>query len=528
MRSTPHPAILSAALALLVSACWYRPARLADLAPVTVVDDAQPSEVPARREYNEAVYLSDVYLRRLVVDLLDPTRYPKAGDVNSMDEVPRSTWFMPNIGSVPLSLDGPPVPPLTVLPEPPKAGADGIVVSDSRGLRYELRRDPADRPEMTTSAAFIASRLVRAFGLLAPEVWILSMAPNDIAGWNPASDDPAGAVPRAFFLRGPPAVDGRFRVSATRWPVGIDVGIAPDLGVRSDDPNDEIPHQDRRSLRGLKVLGAWLDIRGLGVRKTRDCYVGARSRGHLWHFVVGLEDFLGASGVVRPGTNRGLRTDLAGSPGRSLVSLGLWPGKDPPLTQTRWPAIGDFSSSVDPGAFSTPLPYAPVHRAQDPDGYWAAKRIATIPSDLIYSAIHGARLSDPTARAQLTRVLLDRRTRVVRYWLSRVTPCEVQRTHRRVVVLRDLSVELGESQVSEVRYWVTALDQGGNELTIPREVRLASAEFAIEIPAPIAQEHRRVVLRLESERNGVLAPRATYVHLASDSDDSQRVIGVTH
>ncbi len=526
-----RPALLlpvALALAVVSAGCWYRPARFADLPPVTVIDDTEPTPVPARRDYNEAIYLSDVYLRRVLVDTLDPRRYPEAGDVNSMDEVPRSSWFMPNIGSVPLTLEGEPVRSFTILPISPSAGDGGIVVADARGIRYELRRDPVDRPEMTTSAEFIASRLVRAFGLLAPEVWILDVAPTDFAGWNQSQpDDPRLAPLRSFLLNGPPSVDGRYRVSATRWPMGIDVGIAPDLGVRADDPNDAIAHQDRRTLRALKVLGAWLDIRGLGVRKTRDCYVGPPGRGHVWHFLVGLGDFLGAAGVVRPGENKGLRTDLAGGPGLTLASLGLWPGHNPPPTQTRWRAIGQLSDSLDPGTFSTPLPYAPVRRALDEDGYWAAKRIASIPIDLVRSAIHGAHITDPTARHELQRLILARRTRVVRYWLSRVTPCEVQRTKDRIVVLRDMAVELGEAQVSTTRYWATALDQQGNRVTAPLEIRLAAAEFAIEIPQPVASKHHRVVLRLLAEHDGVRAPRACYVHMIAD-DRAIRVIGVRH
>lgn len=538
------------ALAAASSGCWYRPSQFADRPAVSLLHDDAPVPVPSFRSWNEALLLSDVYLRRVLVEALDPAQFPAAQDVNSLDEVPRSTWFVPSVGAVPLTLQGEPVPPLTLQREAPQASIGGVVVTDSRGIRYELRWDPADRAEMATGAAVVASRLVRAFGLLAPEVWIIDLGPGDITGWAPSPrDDPSQAPvfqesgatlpgvalrssselagPPAFLAQGPLPVQGRYRVSATRWPMGIDLGLAPDMGVRSDDPNDVIPHQDRRTVRALKVLGAWLNIDDLGVRKTRDCYVGLPNRGQVWHFLVGLEDFLGADRIVRTGFGKGLRSDLAGGPALSFISLGLWPGKEPRLTQTRWPSIGSLSDDVDPANYTTPLPYAPVRRLQAPDGYWAAKRIAGIPAETIRVALQAARFSDPSARAELERLLIARRATVVAYWLSQVTPAEVARVQGRVVVFRDGSAELCAARTDQLRYRVAALDERGTAISETREIRLSSSEFAIEIPAPLARRHARVVLRLQSERAGVVAPRACYVHLVVE-ETAVRVVGVEH
>ena len=69
--------------------------------------------------------------------------------------------------------------------------------------------------------------------------------------------------------------------------------------MRGDDPNDLIDHEDRRAFRALKVVASWLELDGLGPAKTLDRYVGAPKEGHVVHYVVGLDDALGAGRVVR-------------------------------------------------------------------------------------------------------------------------------------------------------------------------------------------------------------------------------------
>ena len=352
-------------LALVSTGCSYHPARFADRPAVTEVADDDPVAQPGRRELNWNWYLSDVYLRRSLLDALDPKRPADAGDVNAMDEVPRSSWFQPVgpeliLQDPPIVDEGPPEPPLTVVPDVPRANDYGMCVIDARGIRYELRRDDKWRPEMRTSAAVIASRLIRAFGLLAPETHIVFLGPSDFVGFEPgAAASAATKAVERFLGDGPPSVDGRYRMSSARWPVGIDVGVSESYDVRGDDPNDVIAHRNRRTLRSLKVLGAWLRISNINPRKTRDAYVGPPGQGHLRHYLVSLEDALGAGAVV--GDRReGLRTDLGGGTGFNLITFGLWPGTDEPPTQRRLLALGNISDSVDPGGFEASPPYAPI------------------------------------------------------------------------------------------------------------------------------------------------------------------------
>jgi len=517
-------------LALLAS-CAHRPARFADRAPITVVADDAPIAQPGRRELNWDWYISDVYLRRSLLDALDPNRPEDAGDVNSFDEVPHSSWYQPEgpelaLLDPPLLDEGPPMLPLTLFPDVPRASDDGLCVVDARGVRYELRRDGGGRPEMRTSAAAISSRLIRAVGLLAPEVHIVFLSLENFAVPKGRPE----AVPptlRRFLQSGPPSVDGLYRMSATRWPVGVDAGISDAFDVRGDDPNDVVPHRNRRTLRALKVLGAWLAISSINPRKTRDAYVGQPGEGHLRHYIVGLEDTLGAGSIVGAQKKEGLRTDLGGGPGFNFLTFGLWPGSDGTPTQTTLLAVGNIDENVDPGGFKASPPYAPIAHVRAADGYWAAKRIAAIPVRTILEAVQSASIRDLTATRRLVEVLIVRRHLVVKHWYSQVTPAEVERVHGRFVVLSDDAVSRGIAPIGTTRYHAWVLDDGGAELVRFPPYELPAASFGFEIPANVLANRDRLVLRVQAEVDGQMRPRVCDVHLRP-LPDAVRVIGVRH
>ena len=107
--------LLALALGTLAG-CGYRPAHFADRAPIWRVADDRPVPLPRRHTFLEELYQADVYVRRELVGVLDPRRPPPALDVNSLDEVPESSWFAPpRDPSRPFAgcrADGPPRPPL--------------------------------------------------------------------------------------------------------------------------------------------------------------------------------------------------------------------------------------------------------------------------------------------------------------------------------------------------------------------------------------------------------------------------------
>jgi hypothetical protein len=505
--------ILLALSIALLSCSGYRPARFAERPPVLDAGDDQPIAPPRWRWVPEPVYLSEVYLHRPLRETLDLSPYPDAGDVNSFDDVARSSWFAPrrlDIGAMARGPDtsGLPRPPFTVLPDNPMGFASGgFSIADSRGQRYEIIVDPPDRPEMRTAAAAIAARLVWALGFHTPPVFIGKVTEQDF--WR--SEGSTRDVP-AILKSGPPPVDGYYRVAALAWPTGLLLGRTGESGVRSDDPNDLVAHEDRRSLRALTVVAAWLQLEGFGPAKTLDRYVGAPSEGHVLHYAVGLDDTLGAGQVVRvtdppPGVG-------GGSSLVRLLTLGLAPNPAPPPTQIAMPSIGKLDDDLDPKAYHPPMPWEPALRLLSPDGYWAAKRIAAISSAQIALAIDAGQLSDPRARRALQSALERRRARIVSYWMSRVVPLEPVALTGTRLLLRDEAVANGVAPSNFADYQIEFLTDRGSAAADAIVMHLTGGTLEIELPAGAVEAARKYLVVQVSGRRGRRAlPRTFELHL---------------
>lgn len=535
--------LLLLASSLASSGCRYRPARFADRPEVVKVGDDMAIPVPERNDFDEILQVSDVYLRRPLFDALSPVDPPDAADVNALDEVPASSWYRPPrqlaeiLADPEVPLGGPPEPPFALVDDPPSLGSAGtrIAIVDRRGARYELARDTERRPELITGAAVVGSRLLRGLGYRTPDVFLLDLAPADVGlerpllaakapGEEPLPTPPTDAQRAArakrvaaSFAGGAPAREGRYRVSATRWPVGIDVGITPDFGTRGDDNNDLIAHNDRRTLRALSIFGSFLAFDGFGVRRTRDVYVGERGRGFLRHYVVNMERSLGAMSVVDP---LPVYHPLDGPRGdgtiANLLLLGFAPSARPVATQRKFLALGTIGPLANPKGMDTALPYGPFVRLTRADGYWAAKRIQALlatPSTL-EAIVDAGRFSEPGARDELLFLLRLRARQVVGYWFHRTTPIEILGTEDKRLVLRDEAIAGGYAPASEVTYELSYVDGEGRKLTGAQKIQATSDRFTLTVPPAVIDPKRNAVLHVRSFRRGVAAPMWCDVHLA--------------
>ena len=66
-------------------------------------------------------------------------------------------------------------------------------------------------------------------------------------------------------------------------PAGDGIGSFRYYGTRPDDPNDIVPHEHRRDLRGLRVFSAWVNHTDAKAINSMDMLVKENGR---WQFLT--------------------------------------------------------------------------------------------------------------------------------------------------------------------------------------------------------------------------------------------------
>lgn len=502
----------------VLSACRYQPARFSDAPVVERADDERPVPSPRKRSFLSPLRDADIYVRRELVNILDPKRTTAAIDVNALDDVVRSSWFSPPpVWEKPLTgykRLGPPVAPFSATDEPPSSETPGArTIVDARGVRYELLPDLPGREGMRTGAAATASRLVYALGYHTPEVHVVTTPEGE-------------------------------RVAATQWPIGQDLGPTAIKETRSDDPNDRLEQRDRRSLRAFKLIGAWLDLKRLPPRLFRDAYVGVAPDGYVRHYVVGLDGALGVARYIdavrwvkdvdREDSNFFLR----------LFSLGLSPKPAAFMPKTEWPSAGLFETYAAPAEYSPSPPFEPIDRVTPADAYWAAKRLAALSQRILGRAVISSHIGPPEQN-WLLQLLLARRAQVVAWGYDRTTPLEVQAVVDApkpdaadavveatpagdvgALELVDLAIKSGMAKARHTAYAVRYLDRDGRELERRDGLRPEKAALVVGLPS-VAAALDYVVVRVRGFRGGKALPGAVEIHLRRGAA-GLRVVGVRH
>ena len=68
-------------------------------------------------------------------------------------------------------------------------------------------------------------------------------------------------------------------------------------GTAPDDPNDIVPHENRRELRGLRVFGAWVNHTDAKAINSMDTLVNENGRSIVRHHLLDFNATLGSAGI---------------------------------------------------------------------------------------------------------------------------------------------------------------------------------------------------------------------------------------
>lgn len=446
---------LAAALVLGLAGCAARSAIFSPAPVVWRVDDDRDIPEPEEDDTPIESVLADAALFHPVDRALALPRLQPARDTNALDEVPDSTWFENRIGRRALSPaevargpgGEPPRPPLQVTSG--KSGSrPGFLARDASGRRFLIKLDPVERPESETAAAAITSRLFWAAGYHVPSEHVVELPREEIAIARGATYRTEAGDEAPFVLSHLEAILGRnvpgrpVRVLASELLPGEPKGGFWAYGRRPDDPNDLIPHQHRRVLRGLRVFSAWLDHTDINEKNTLDTYVREGGRRFLRHHLVDFGQTLGLHGPEHPWVSHQYVVDPTAVLG-NLLSLGLvtarWEDEPPPPHRS----LGRFHRDLDPHRWREDKPYAPFLEMTPADAFWAAKIVQRFTYAHLAAAVEQGQLSDPSARAHLLDALWSRARHVGFAYLNGVTALDDFLVSEDRLCARDLSVVHG-------------------------------------------------------------------------------------
>ena len=367
--------------------------------PMLVDDDEL--DVP---EKPEEIELSDMYDRfgHMFHDWGESPIGTEAVNVNTLDEVPDGSWFVNRHGVDRMTLEelargpnqgqGPdPSETWTVFQSKSQGVTPGFQIYDEQGDRYIIKLDPVERPEIASTAEVIVGKIFYALGYHTPENYIVRVLPEKlvIEEGTEVEDTYGDKMPltqwrlnRSIRLV-PRLEDGTIRVTASKYLDGIPLGPFRYYGTRSDDPNDVLPHEDRRELRGLRLIAAWLNHDDTRAQNTQDAWAEENGRHFVRHYMLDFGSTLGSGSIDMqyPYLTFTYTLDFR-EWRRNLFGLGL---RVPEYRRAEWPDFPDYqavgrieSELFDCEAWRNDYPNPAFVRMTSRDAFWAAKIIMSL------------------------------------------------------------------------------------------------------------------------------------------------------
>ncbi len=553
-----HMALLAAAatLAACGSTGTVGKLRFHNQDPVTKVNDRKDTpKKPADHPFPEKLYFLDAVVYSRVdnyMALEDPRR---ALDINSMGEVPDSTWFTNRIGVRDVSLDeirqGPNVylepdtsQKLVVTSSKVGGGSAGFIVKDARGDKYIIKFDEPHAPVTESATDVAVQRLLWACGYNVPENSIIYFNREDLLLADDATVKDVFGNKRKMteadvdeqLAKSYRREDGSYRALASKFLPGIPIGGFAQEGTRPDDPNDDIPHEHRRVVRGLYIVFGWVQQTDAKEDNTLDTYEkGPDGRHFVKHYLVDFGKSFGTSALIvkRPGDGHVENIDFEYTL-LSLPAFGLWKR---PYENTRTPDIqglGMFDAEhFEPGAWKSHAPYRPFDFVDPYDMYWAAKIVMRFTADQIRVAVEQGKFEDPRAVDYLVETLVARQRKAARFAFEQVNPVDnfvlAQDGAGYRLCFDDLLVtyQLRPGTAAVTKYRATTYDYAGKATGWRADATAGTDKTACVGPfQPGASEDGYTIVRIDTRRiDDQLVP--VEVHLAKDpASGAFRIIGI--
>lgn len=544
MARTHAPWILAVGAAL-AAGCADEPSFFPDRAPMWVDEDTRPFPGPPDARYSSYMWDgADNTLFRPLSEGLRLERVGPATNVNALDEVPSSSWYENRLSRRQMTPDevaagacddlAAPPSPWTVVSGKPDGASPGFTIEDADGVRHLLKPDGPLQPERSSAADAIAAPIWHAAGFFVPcnrvvyfDPATLELAEDATAERTDGREEPltqahVDRVVAQAVRRG----DGQVRMAASQFVEGEPVDHWRYVGVRRDDPNDVVPHEDRRELRAQYLLSAWTNHIDSRQENTLATWIATDDEhGYLRHYVIDFGDSFGVIHEIDALSKRFGHShylDLQ----HITVDLLTFGQVDRPWDDASFgPAgvtLGYYDAEhFDPDEWRPGYPNPAYDRMTEADAAWMARIVARFRDPHVRALVARGRFSDPNVEDELTRILIARRDRILERWLTVLSPLSWPRVVDDRVCLQDVAVWAGIRDRAGRRYEARAWDRAGAEVALPGPVEDADDAFVCQA-LPEGEGYLVVELTASSgdDRTG-----PARLHLTRD-DAGARLVGL--
>ncbi|MBT3182680.1 MAG: hypothetical protein HN337_09280 [Deltaproteobacteria bacterium] len=366
----------------------------------------------------------------------------EALDLNDFDEVADSTWFTNRIGRYALTAEqlkkGPGETaitkgPLEVLGLRLVAGLPRILVKDKDRRYFVIRFDPKGFPRIATGAEMISGRILHAAGYFVPANSLTMIDPKMFhlaeGAWKLAKygeRDPLSEKNLLSALESTASSKGKHYAIAVPLPQGRLIGPFSFSGKRGDDPNDRIPHQHRREIRALYVFSDYLDFANTNPFNTFDVFMPVSDdKGYIVHRLFDLSESLGSDRVIS--ISQGKINPPGFSVGDAASALFTFGTYDPYEGEGE-----DYNKELgitsvenyEPGGWGSTVQNVAFAYMTRLDAFWAARILARFSDDDMRAIVSTAGYENKRLSDEMTRVLIERRDKSVKYWFSQMSPLD--------------------------------------------------------------------------------------------------------
>ncbi len=563
MISTGTGTLLAALWAgFVLIGCASGPPQFSDSDVVWQVNDQRPIEKPKSRwtpKYWDAV---DATLFRPLTRAFRLETPEPAKNVNAWGHVPNSSWYTNRFSTHSITPDRVARGPCESTDMPRgdewvikggKVGGNnpGFIIEvhqeDGSTTNYLLKFDGELQTERATAADVIGSKVYWAAGFEAPCNRVVYFDSDRLViGDDATKEDRVGRETpltredvKKAMKHTPRLDDGRVRAVASKFLPGEPLGPFSYEGTRRDDPNDVIPHEDRRELRGSKVIAAWLNHFDAREQNTYTSFISGppSQKGYVQHFMLDFGDCLG-SRWPSDGMSRRFGYSWYVDGADMLVdfmTLGIVPRPWHKVrTYSEAPIFGYYDvKHFQPETWKAGYPNMAFRHMDDRDAFWATNIISRFSQEHIRHLVEAAKFTKSSYDRYLERVLVGRRNKIVEHYFRQMSPLVDPRVRGSVLCVDDAWVARGYGAVDDAFYDVkfrstrTEGDTSWENLGRPSN---SQGRLCVDLPSDAATQAGRgdLVVHLRVRRTDQRDPaRDARFYLRADDTGSWRVVGIT-